>query len=305
MPTGTIFTSPIQRLTTNTLFTVARSEGNIYSTSSTSTAYLGVFDAIGAPWGSWYVDNSSMISTECALWACVQAYNISSSNAIQSHTTTGNWSEILPELGSTGALQPVSYASVTGNRTFVTPPDSMNALPGNYSIYGLSVVAISRGLSDAVEGTVWGGIGTKIYSTDFIESIWNNTSTDDLDPLFKRLALSMTNSMRTSSTPALPAYAGTTYHSQYFVQVRWAWLSLPIALVVFSVVYLVASMVRSARTGVEVFKGSSLALLFCEIEASAASREGRAKTMQVGVRKVDRMKVVLREQKGKWVFKEE
>ncbi|KAI6715025.1 hypothetical protein JHW43_002391 [Diplocarpon mali] len=310
MPTGTVFAVPSVLRTQNPLFQVtAYSAGGArYNSSAPDRAYVGLFDAIGVPWGEIFPDNASIAATECGLWICAQAYNISHRNGVQTHVTLANWSTMNPaSAGPRGA----SSAAVVGNRTLAALPASMNPAPGqNFSISGLSILSASKGLQ-ALDGTVAGGSGTKSYSTDFIQSIWNNTGGAGLDPWVKRLALSMTNNLRaTAPAPALAAnasfYAGTAYHTQYFFAIRWEWLTLPILVVLASLLFLLASIVRSARSGVEVVKGSPLALLFSDIDRSIKERLAMTGSHRCGGmrERAGKTRVVLHAEEGKWLFKE-
>ncbi|KAK2627651.1 hypothetical protein QTJ16_002297 [Diplocarpon rosae] len=304
MPTGTVFSVPSTLKFQNPLFQVTTHStgGSRYNYSSEETAYVGVFDAIGVPWGEIFPDNSSISATECGLWICAQAYNISYRNGVQTHATMGNWSTLRPASARS--------SSVSGNRTLAALPASMNPAPDeNFAISGLSILSTRKGLQ-VLEGTIEGGSGTKSYSTDFIQSVWNNTSTGDLDPWVKRLALSMTNSLRTSAPAAASSsagfYAGTAYHVRYFFSIRWAWLTLPILIVLASLLFLFASIVRSARSGVEVVKGSPLALLFSDIDRSIKERLATTGSHRAGGmrERAGKTRVVLRSEEGKWLFKE-
>ncbi|KAI9051366.1 hypothetical protein LZ554_004413 [Drepanopeziza brunnea f. sp. 'monogermtubi'] len=323
MPTGTVFSSPVVSRIQNPLFQVTTldSGGSKYNYSSSERAYVGVFDAIGAPWGENYAENSSITATECGLWICVQAYNISSSKGVQTQKTIGNFSTLAAKDTSSQNKRQAkgvpdssssSSSSVTANRTFAAIPASMNPMPNeSFSVYGLSLVSTSNGLG-ALEGTVEGGVGTKYYSTNFIGSIWNNTAGGDLDPWVKRLALSMTNNLRTN--PGSPStdttrsfYAGTSYHNQLFFRIRWVWLALPIFLVIASLLFLIGSIVRSARSGLEVFKGSPLALLFSDIDGrikEKIARAGPPKKSGGMMGLTGQTRVVLRSENGKWLFKQ-
>jgi hypothetical protein len=85
------------------------------------------------------------------------------------------------------------------------------------------------------------------------------------------------------------------------------WLTLPIFLVIASLLFLIGSIVRSARSGLEVFKGSPLALLFSDIDGRIKEKIARAGSQNksggmMGL--TGKTRVVLRSEDGKWLFKE-
>ncbi|PBP16377.1 hypothetical protein BUE80_DR012837, partial [Diplocarpon rosae] len=269
MPTG-IFSVPRPLRMQNPLFQVTahQSGGARYNASSTDTAYVGVFDAIGVPWGEIVPDPSRISATECSLWICAQAYHISSRNGVQTQITRGTWSRLRPPSAGSGA------GTGPGNRTLAALPAGMNPAPDEtFAIRDLALRAMQNGLRPALAGTIDGGAGTKSYSTDFIQAVWKHTRSGDLaldlDPWVQRLARSMTNTLRRrAAAPAAPAgfYAGTAWHARSFFAIRWAWLTLPSLIVLAALLFLGASIVRSARAGVPVVKGSPLALLCSDLD---------------------------------------
>ena len=77
---------------------------------------------------------------------------------------------------------------------------------------------------------------------------------------FDDIATAMTNVIRAG--PNTTSLAGEIQTLEVFVHVRWAWLSLPLALVIFGVSFLAICIAFSAETGRGVWKSSSLAALF-------------------------------------------
>ena len=79
----------------------------------------------------------------------------------------------------------------------------------------------------------------------------------------------MTISMRASDSAenasliaSEQAISGTVWVQKQFVTVRWAWLALPIALLVLAILFLLASFVQTRRRGVGLWQSSPLALFF-------------------------------------------
>ncbi|KAF2248015.1 hypothetical protein BU26DRAFT_428431 [Trematosphaeria pertusa] len=67
----------------------------------------------------------------------------------------------------------------------------------------------------------------------------------------ERLATAMTNVIR-SSTSSNKEVFGDAYGIEVYVKVQWAWLAFPLALLLLSAIFLVATMVKSARDRGEV-----------------------------------------------------
>jgi hypothetical protein len=153
---------------------------------------------------------------------------------------------------------------------------------------------------------IFNGTGTMDFSSiiqsDPIDAVWRASS--DLDPWIKRLALSMTNAFRTSSAaPSHPFYDGTSY--QLGVSIRWQWITLPAALVLLSVLFLVVVMVQTARSPVAAWKGSPLATLFFDVEQEMRQNVVGQMDKYMGIEKaVGNVRVRLERRPGaRWTFK--
>jgi hypothetical protein len=208
LPDRTVATaSALQEDGNALLFTVLSSEGKIYNASSPTTPYIANFDVIGAPWTSEVWTN--ITASECALWFCVQAYNISVENSRQSQSLVKSWSTIAD-------TEPFDGIS---NRTFIDIPADFNVSPNTtFYVGGESVRAIKEALPQYLEGTVLNGDGYQ-YSSNYIEALWNASS--NMDALVSNLALSITNGMILQQ-PALSSapYYSTRYRYLSFVHVR-------------------------------------------------------------------------------------
>ena len=181
-------------------------------------------------------------------------------NNIQNQTIVETWNEIYDQtVGDTGS-----------NLTFTNIPlQSMNIAPNtNYSIDWASQIGAAALLGKFFNGTAQarqdpGGIW---YDTDYVQDIWLHW--DDLSALVSNVALSMTNNIRqTRPAPINVRYTGTGTQDELFVVVRWQWLSLPVALVLLSIFFLILEMLQTWRGHIRVWKNSPLALLFCGVDA--------------------------------------
>lgn len=56
--------------------------------------------------------------------------------------------------------------------------------------------------------------------------------------------------------------AGNSFRTEPFLRVRWIWLVVPFVVVLLAMIFLVATIVRTSRDGLPVWKTSSLAAVF-------------------------------------------
>jgi len=72
------------------------------------------------------------------------------------------------------------------------------------------------------------------------------------------------------------AAVGKAYIYMVLVEIRWKWLSLPLILLMFSLMFLVATVVRSSRDqdNIGIFKTSALAILFNGLGDDVQERVG-------------------------------
>jgi hypothetical protein len=272
------------------LFTVLSSKGKIYNASSPTTPYIANFDVIGAPWTSEVWTN--ITASECALWFCVQAYNISIENSRQSQSLVKSWSTIAD-------TEPFDGIS---NRTFIDIPADFNVSPNaTFYVGGESVRAIKEALPQYLEGTVLNGDGYQ-YSSNYIEALWNASS--NMDALVSNLALSITNGMILQQ-PALSSapHYGTGYRYLGFVHVRWLWLVFPVTLVLCSSTLLVLSMLQTRQSGAKAWKSSRLFMLFVGLDRDVKHRGAGKMDKKDGLKNaVGDANVVLKREAAEWEF---
>ncbi|KAI1406759.1 hypothetical protein F5Y13DRAFT_197181 [Hypoxylon sp. FL1857] len=82
--------------------------------------------------------------------------------------------------------------------------------------------------------------------------------------LMQEIADSMTEAFRNSANST--SVSGIGKNTVTYIAITWAWLSLPIALVVLTFVMLLIVVVRNNARGVAIWKSSSLALLFHNLD---------------------------------------
>ncbi|KAJ5620237.1 hypothetical protein N7510_004221 [Penicillium lagena] len=237
-------------------------------------------------------DPSGFSAHECALWFCVQAYNISMTNGNLKQATVGSWSK--------------SKRGSNYNYHFATPPPEFN-IPHNASFQiSTQVVQI---LGDSVKSAIGGYVSNSegnIYMTNMtVSGIYARMN--DLDRWIDNYARIMTQSLRSiaDSSPVTDTYyLGTAFRDQIYIHVRWAWLAFPAAMIIGTCLLLLVTIWKTDRSPVGPWRNSSLAPFFTETDeklqlaAQGAMRSyGENLIMAVG-----RENVRLTDVDGKWKF---
>jgi hypothetical protein len=281
-------------------FQVFQSEGFHYPSNDNNTLYLTNWEAVGAPANSvggtpW--QNQTTVASECALWMCVQSFESFHTNTIeQTQVVKDSFSKI------DTATRPAH--GLVNNISFLALPEEMNPPPNqNFSIFGLALLSLTEYFATIFEGNITLSQAEQNPSSDPVQAIW--AASADLDKWLQTVAGSMTNVIRTSyPADENDMYNGTGYRLGY--EVQWIWLSLPALLVASSVLILVAIMIKTARSPVQAWKGSPLAILFMNVDRGIRYGALGQLDRHGGVEKrIGKTRVTLgREKDGSWIFKQ-
>lgn len=242
--------------------------------------------------------SSLPVTQECALYFCVNTYNLTVQNSVVNTTVISSWTSDTgtPTVG--GALQPNGMEG-TQDAILQRPPTAQG---GNdtYQIPAGTLATLKSWLNVTLQGT---------YNTSF--SIFNGTAwpsdalqaldgTTDWGGLIANISTAMTSYIRdpVESDSATDVVNGVSHTVETFIHVKWGWLGLPVGLVGMSIVFLVATMVKNERTKAMAWKSSSLALLFHGLEGvGRGAGEGLGQMKDVA----KRTRVVLtRGDDGEW-----
>lgn len=124
--------------------------GAIYNV--TSTMYLANFELIGAAFSNSGAAfdpsvDAEVNAYECAIWACVQAYQVTMTASKQSQVITQSYSHVVN----------VGGGDAPGAVNFIALPVDMNPAPGaNYSFFPLwAWDDISGFINPLINGSVW------------------------------------------------------------------------------------------------------------------------------------------------------
>ncbi|PWY88170.1 hypothetical protein BO70DRAFT_377746 [Aspergillus heteromorphus CBS 117.55] len=201
-------------------------------------------------------------ATECALYFCTKTYEAS--------VQRGSFNETLT---STATTTNSSSTDVTSN-IFLTPQtcytngtQTSNTSACTYDVSWLSQLAMSNSISPLLQGTGSLFVSNRpSWSSDTIEAAYGTYGNyTDLNTMFDSLASSLTMHARSSVCAA--SITGTTWTVESFVHVQWPWLTLPVVLLVLTLVFLVTTVIRTRNQFI--WKSSPLALLFSDLAVEA------------------------------------
>lgn len=231
------------------------SEGFVYKPNDTRL-YVSNFDVFGAPSEYNQIEkwpNQSTVASECALW-----FNTTMLNSHQIQTVVQSFLTVVNSNMWVG-----DGANVNNNITFTDlPPTMMPRLYTNFAVGWLTQSTVGFYLHTTMNGTVVIDSINQKASSDVVDALW--VASGDLDKWIKNLAASMTNFVRTHRPQSDSMYNGTGY--DLGVEVRWGWIVLPDALVLASLLMLVAGIIRTRHNGISAWKGSPLAFLFMDVD---------------------------------------
>ncbi|KAI0882231.1 uncharacterized protein GGS22DRAFT_191401 [Annulohypoxylon maeteangense] len=302
MPSGTSV-SHQDGLDSGFRFKVAPTNGSTNTFASDSQPYISIFDMISVPQK---FSETIVQAHECALWFCLQSFNVTVANGVQTSIMISNWSTTHFSMESNIQSDEVIFTD--------TPPNLYVHNQSRYSIPADSIQALRSFINPLITGNASGPADAIQYSSDWIEAIWN--ATPHLDFWIARLALSITNEIRrtgTLNTPTISentnktlAYTGTASTTTSHVRVNWYWVIYPLTLMILAFCYLAQTVWRTARDQVCAWKGDSLPMLFCHVEPGVYAQVQDGMDVPEGlVGRVGKIEVELvRRDDGLWVFRE-
>ena len=104
-----------------------------------------------------------------------------------------------------------------------------------------------------------------IISRSFDEPLGELGSNQSWQTVFERMAWVITEYLRSSDNPSAHNHTGEAFGLQSTFEVQWAWLTLPVSIVLLSTLFLIITIVRSRREPY-LFRNSILAAIFYGLE---------------------------------------
>ncbi|KAL9109886.1 MAG: hypothetical protein Q9187_008116 [Circinaria calcarea] len=202
-------------------------------------------------------DYSPPKATECTLYFCVNTYEATVSVGVLNETVVSSWRN------ESGSGSDSDFYRDFNSQYKLWPPLQQGALSQNSSYY------IDRGthrsLKLFVESQFYGEISTAPFLLPSTDSVQAFMGLSNYDALMSSIALSMTNNIRKQSNNTVKV-PGDAWRTEAFIHVAWAWLTLPIVLVIFTLVFLVTTIWQSSDRGSRLWKTSTLPLLYHGLE---------------------------------------
>ena len=98
------------------------------------------------------------------------------------------------------------------------------------------------------------------------------------------------------------ATKGTAWGPQTYVHIRWVWFSLPLVLLMISLAFLIAAILQSRLSNVDVWKTSALAVLMHGLRNDVVHEDRLTEEAARKRYKERDLMVRLREERGRWKF---
>ncbi|KAJ5392011.1 hypothetical protein N7509_007501 [Penicillium cosmopolitanum] len=153
--------------------------------------------------------------------------------------------------------------------TLVSPNDTKPLSPNsNYTIENSTWADLSGTLTGLFNSTLYTAdaqsIEKSIPGLNPLLALWSSTNLTDS---VTSMANSMTDHIRTStSAKQIP---GTTFHTETYIHVRWAWIALPAILVLLAVALLLVVSVENRKYSTFLWKSSVLPLLLGKMQINS------------------------------------
>ena len=172
-------------------FQVSPSPGAYYDATAGERVYIANFDLFGVPYDSYsYEEHLPLSGSECALWICVQTYNITVSGGKLQQTVVAKRNNA----NKTETLDNTAY-----NITFPPLADFADAdQKATFTVDRSAYLAFGAYMNKTMTGWIGLNLGAQIFSSDLIQGIWNGTTT--IDAWINNVAASLTGVVRTTNT---------------------------------------------------------------------------------------------------------
>lgn len=184
-------------------------------------------------------------ATECILEFCVQDYTAVERNGTFTETRKG-------KVVTIGNLIQTSYQVQHDGRIFKVGWNTLKAFGFYFSTLFTGRVSFANSLSPV-----------PIFPSEVTQSIWLHLKDPPhtLDSMFRNIEQSMTRAVRTQPSTRNEV-DGQSLTQQTIIRVAWAWISLPVALLILAFLFLSTVIVYTRQSGLHPWKESSIAVLF-------------------------------------------
>lgn len=213
------------------------------------------------------VQNSLSNATEATALNCTLSFCL---NQIDANMTSGRLTENITEVPGTWAYTS-SYENGSAANDMLLMPNKPDSNHTSFLVNSWAPSALWHTLTPLINGTSQTSPdGGMMYDSDILMAFW--TSRADIPDLMKYLASSMSTHLRDDSSDGSVPVTGGSYKTEPYIEVRWAWLALPAAVVVLVPTFTLVLAVMSKRTKTVLWKNSMLALLLHGLDDASWAR---------------------------------
>ncbi|KAI9698028.1 MAG: hypothetical protein M1836_004381 [Candelina mexicana] len=249
---------------------------------------LGVFDFLKSEVQSTTFDGHKPWALECALYFCVQYYQISVDSGSVVETVIRTWKN--DSATETPLLNPPSGIYVHGIATgsFIERLDDGVTRPRNNVTFTNESFTASENATTRIHAKFYELFKDSVtrrqlsgaeeprfdFSSDMVQALFfaNNTIS-----LVENLASSMTSQIRLQADRSNWIYGRASFF-QVFVRVRWAWLTLQILTTVLAMVFVLAAALKGKPATLGVWKSNALASLFHGLDSETQELLNKGRT---------------------------
>ncbi|KAF2141099.1 uncharacterized protein K452DRAFT_309532 [Aplosporella prunicola CBS 121167] len=211
--------------------------------------------------------------TECELMFCVQNLTSTVVNGIYEQ----NFTRIISTLGS--QFRPFdNYAPYVGTISSIVTPEKHEFWISDDAALALNAYAFNEFSGGAIVLRIppeYGNYDFPVYKSNTAEAM---SKSGNISKLMENVASSMSTWMRTVKEPELYGYIpyandtepfkGTSSTNVPHFEVRWAWFILPASVVLLTVAFQIAVIIKSFRSKAKLWKTDLLPLLFHGLDES-------------------------------------
>ncbi|KAK5054421.1 hypothetical protein LTR84_001311 [Exophiala bonariae] len=232
-----------------------------FTTTKAAWAFNRLDDGFGGEYS--FFNITSVTATECGLYYCVNKYNTSVNGGVLKESVIDTWhnnSAVAVDL-SKGL-----YYDIILHPSFSDESES-EEIP-TYSVLRISALALLDQFNMTTQQFWTGNVtvgpsleGEYQFGTNDLVNFLYPLDLNGMNKMIQSLATSMTVEIRTSSSSeatSTGASIGIAWKDVPMTRVNWAWLSLPLLLIVLAAVFLISIMVKSAKSGVTLWKESAI-----------------------------------------------
>ena len=208
---------------------------------------------------------------QCTLQYCLQTFNSTVVNGkLQENITSTTLNTTIVNISGSKSDIPV-ILQAADNSTYLVGEGAMLGIrswfrdlfaSGSASRNSSSTNTTRTDNTVVVNLTVGISSGTTYFDSDIVQTFyWDYYEYPaGIDLAMSSLATAMTVAFR-SFKGAVPV-PGQAFSFESYVHVRWAWLALPIVVVLLTGMFLAAAILRSRQSKTKLWKSSALAMLF-------------------------------------------